>query len=82
MIRVTKTDANLEIEAPGRTITLVSRSWIVTANTPWFGLGANYRRPYLLNDGASRRIYDHVMLARMAGLALLILAVLSRRVGR
>jgi hypothetical protein len=82
MISLTKTDAREDLALSGRTFTLVSRTWAFSFQTSWFGLGANYRRPHRLEaeDEPSRQIHDHLMLARLGALALLILAMVARRV--
>ena len=82
MISLTKTDAREDLALSGRAFTLVSRTWAFSFQTPWFGLGADYQRPHRLEAGdePSRQIHDYLMLARLGAMALLILAMLARKV--
>ena len=82
MISLTKTDARENLTLFDRTFTVVSRTWAFSIQTPWFGLGADYQRPHLLEAGdePSRQIHDYLMLARLGALTLLILAMLVRKV--
>jgi hypothetical protein len=82
VISLTRTDAREDLTLFDRTFTVVSRTWAFSIQTPWFGLGADYQRPHLLEAGdePSRQIHDYLMLARLVALALLILAMLARKV--
>ena len=82
MISLTRTDAREDLALFGRAFTLVSRTWAFSFQTPWFGLGAEYQRPRLLEAGdePSRQIHDYLMLARLGALTLVILAMLARKV--
>jgi hypothetical protein len=72
------------IEWAGHSVTLVSRSWLLTAGVRSVGLGGQYRRPlYVEVTGQSPGrvpIRDHVMVSRLAGAALHLIAAVLRRI--
>lgn len=82
MLRIRRTDEREVIGYDGRAFTLVSRTWTVHLTAPGLGLGYWYRRP-LAVEGPSLtvNIRDHLMLARIAALALLAASALIRRRG-
>ncbi len=82
MFRVTRNEAQTVLDVSRRNVTLSSRTWTVTATGPWLGAVASYQRPQSVEDGIRRRIVDHLMLARLVGLAAVAIALLSRRMGR
>lgn len=66
-----------------RSVTLVARTWLVSAGARTFALGGWYRRPLRI-EVAGRApdqipIRDHTMMVRLAGAALFVTAVVFRR---
>jgi len=75
------------VEWSGRSVTLVGAQVVGSMAIPWFGVAASYRFPRRLEiegDGAvSIPIRDHVMVARIAGVAVVMAAgLLGRRASR
>jgi len=69
------------LEHQGRSFTLVSEVWTGRFSTRWGGLGYTYQRPLLVDGGpATTHIRDHLMIARLAAIALLALTVFVRRI--
>ena len=72
------------IEWAGHSVTLVSRSWLLEAGINTVSLGGEYRRPlYLEIAGRSPDripIRDHVMVSRLVGAALRLIAASLRRI--
>lgn len=71
------------VEWSGRSVTLVGAQVVASIATPWLGAAASYRFPRRLEiegDGAvSIPIRDHVMVVRIAGVALVMAAGLLGR---
>lgn len=74
------------LEQSGRSVTLVTAQLTATATTPWFGAAASYRFPRRVELGRGSKdaapIRDHVMLARIIGIAAVAAAGLLGRIGR
>jgi len=85
MVRFERTDVR---EAPvawaDRSVTLVSRVWIASADTRWFALGGSYRRPVRVEvtgaDVEDIPIRDHVMVTKLAAAAVLVATALIWRI--
>lgn len=74
------------VEWSGRSVTLVEARVVASLATPWFGAAASYRFPRradIEGDAAvSVPIRDHVMVARIAGIALVMATGLLGRIVR
>ena len=80
MLQMRRTEGRETIEHQGRRFDLVSESWTIRIAMPRVALGYSYRRPQLVSDDSGpTTIRDHLMLARIAAIALLTLTVLIRR---
>jgi hypothetical protein len=80
MVQIRRVQGREEVVYRGGTFVLESESWTARLATPWLGVGWTYHRPRLIESGgASTRIHDHIMVARLAAVLLLILTVLVRK---
>ena len=87
MLRVWSTEIRQDpIQWADRSVTLVSRVWFAWVGTPWFGLGTSYHQPTRVEttgpSPGSHPIRDHVMLAKLATVLVLITVTLTRRIRR
>lgn len=87
MLQLKRTESRENpIEWAGRSVILVSRVWFGWLGTPWFGVGFSYRQPTRVETTGpspeSRPIRDHVMLAKLATILVLITVTLTRRIRR
>jgi hypothetical protein len=85
MLRIRRTETREDlIESGDRSVVLVTRVWFAWLETPWFGWGTSYRRPTRVEttgpNPESRSIRDHVMLAKLATILVLITVTLTRRI--
>ena len=85
MLRARRIDDRDEpIEWGGHAVTLVRRTWLVSAGGRAFRLGGWYRRPLRIEvtGPAPNRIAvrDHTMIARVAGATLFLIASMLRRI--
>jgi hypothetical protein len=81
MLQINRSQGREVVDAAGRSFSLVSETWTVRVATPWFGLGYSYLRPVAVEDtSGSVAIRDHLGVARIAALLLLVAgALISRR---
>jgi hypothetical protein len=74
------------VDWPAGSVTLVGAQVVASIATPWFGAAVSYRFPRradIEGDGITTvPIRDHVMVARMAGVALVAAAGLLGRMVR
>lgn len=74
------------LEQPGSSVTLVAAELTATVKTPWFVGAASYRFPRRAELGRGKKdavpIRDHLMLARIVGIAVVAAAGLLGRIGR
>ncbi len=72
------------IEWADRSVTLVSRTWLVSAGARSFALGGWYRRPLRIEVAGPALIRipirDHTMLAKLGGAVLLFTTAVLRRI--
>lgn len=85
MLQLQRTEIREDpIEWADGSLILVSRVWIASLGTPWFGVGASYRRPTRVEttgpEPRSHPIRDHAMLAKLATGLVLITMALTRRI--
>jgi hypothetical protein len=74
------------LEQSGRSVTLVAAQLTAAVTTPWFGAAASYCFPRRAELGRGNKdavpIRDHVMVARIVGIAAVAAAGLLGRIGR
>ena len=80
MLHIRRREGRERVEHRDRTFILVSQTWTVHLATPWFGLGWAYHRPKSVDQGPGQtKICDHLMLARITAVLLLIATAFVRR---
>ena len=80
MLRIHRTERREKVEATGRKFTLVSQSWTVRLALPAAGGAWSYHRPLRLEvGGATFAIRDHLMIARIGAVLILITTILTTR---
>lgn len=81
MPQLRRTETRETLEHQGRSFALVSELWTVRVSTRWGAAGYTYQRPLLVDGGpATSKVRDHLMIARLAALALVTLTVFVRRI--
>lgn len=66
--------------AAGGTVRLVERRWWLGAEGPGFGFGASYHRPLAVESaGRTIPVRDHVAIARLLAVAVVMVALVVRR---
>jgi hypothetical protein len=81
MPQLRRTQTRETVEHQGRSFALVGELWSVGVSTRWGALGYTYQRPRLVDGGpATTNIRDHLMIARLAAVALVTLTVFGRRI--
>ncbi len=80
MLQIRRREGRERVEHRGRTFILVSHTWAVRLATLWLGLGWAYHRPKSVDHGPGQtKIRDHLMLARITAVLLLVATALIRR---